>query len=72
MTLMQDNVKDDERGRAMGAWTLSIGVAPVGHLGLGALAGNIGAPRALLASGTTLLVMSLAATVGLPRIRRLE
>ena len=72
MTLMQDNVRDDERGRAMGAWTLSIGVAPVGHLGLGALAGNIGAPRALLASGTTLLVMSLAAAVSLPKIRRLE
>ena len=72
MTLMQDNVRDDERGRAMGAWTLSIGVAPVGHLGLGALASNIGAPRALFASGTTLLVMSLAAAFSLPRIRRLE
>ena len=47
MTLMQDNVRDHERGRAMGAWTLSIGVAPVGHLGLGALAGSIGAPRTL-------------------------
>ena len=72
MTLMQDNVRDDERGRAMGAWTLSIGVAPVGHLGLGALASNIGAPRALLASGSTLLVMSLAAAFSLPKIRRLE
>ena len=72
MTLMQDNVRDHERGRAMGAWTLSIGVAPVGHLGLGALAGSIGAPRALFASGTTLLVMSLAAAFSLPRIRRLE
>ena len=72
MTLMQDNVRDDERGRAMGAWTLSIGVAPVGHLGLGALASNIGAPRALFASGTTLLVMSLATAISLPSIRRLE
>ena len=72
MTLMQDNVRDDERGRAMGAWTLSIGVAPVGHLGLGALAGSIGAPRALFASGATLLVMGLVAAVGLARVRRLE
>ena len=73
MTLMQDNVQDDERGRAMGGRvTLSIGIAPVGHLGLGALAGSIGAPRALFASGTTLLVLSLAAAAGLPRIRRLE
>ena len=72
MTLMQDNVQDDERGRAMGAWTLSIGVAPVGHLGLGALAGSIGAPRALFASGATLLIMGLVAAVGLARVRRLE
>ena len=72
MTLMQDNVQEDERGRAMGAWTLSIGIAPVGHLGLGALASNVGAPRALFASGTMLLVLSLAAAAVLPRIRRLE
>ncbi len=72
MTLMQDNVRDDERGRAMGAWTLSIGIAPVGHLGLGALAGSIGAPRALFVSGTTLLILSLVSAAGLPRVRRLE
>ena len=35
MTLMQENVPDEQRGRAMGAWTLSIGVAPAGHLGPG-------------------------------------
>ncbi len=72
MTLMQDNVREEERGRAVGAWTLSIGTAPVGHLGLGALAGAIGAPMALLASGTTLVVASFVSALGLPRIRRLE
>ena len=71
MTLMQENVAEHERGRAMGAWTLSIGVAPLGHLGLGALTGAIGAPWALFVSGTVLLGASAATAAGLPRIRRL-
>ena len=71
MTLMQENVAEHERGRAMGAWTLSIGVAPVGHLGLGALAGAIGAPWALFVSGAVLPGASAATAAGLPRIRRL-
>lgn len=72
MTLMQENVANQERGRAMGAWTLSIGVAPVGQLGLGAVAGAVGAPLALFVSGTVLLLGSAVAAVGLPHIRRLE
>ena len=71
MTLMQENVPDEQRGRAMGAWTLSIGVAPIGHLGLGGLAGAVGAPLALFASGSVLVLVSLATAVGLPGIRRL-
>ena len=71
MTLMQENVADEQRGRAMGAWTLSIGVAPIGHLGLGGLAGYVGAPIALFASGAALVAASLATAVGLPGIRRL-
>lgn len=72
MTLMQENVSDDQRGRAMGAWTLSIGVAPVGHLGIGALAGRIGAPAALFVSGAALAASTLCAAAALPKIRRLE
>ena len=72
MTLMQENVPDDQRGRAMGAWTLSIGVAPVGHLGIGALAGRIGAPAALFVSGAALAASTLCAAAALPKIRRLE
>ena len=72
MTLMQENVPDDQRGRAMGAWTLSIGVAPVGHLSIGALAGRIGAPASLFASGAALAASTLCAAAALPKIRRLE
>jgi MFS family permease len=71
-TLMQSNVANEERGRAMGSWVLSIGVAPVGHLGVGALAAVLGAPGALLVNGGMLLCISVLAAVGLPRIRRLE
>ena len=71
-TLMQEIVSDEERGRAMGSWVLSIGFAPVGHVGIGALAGAVGAPRALLINGAALAAISAIAAVALPRIRRLE
>ena len=71
-TLMQDNVADEERGRAMGSWVLSIGFAPIGHLGVGALAGVLGAPGALLINGAVLATVSVGTAFGLPRIRRLE
>ena len=70
-TLMQENVAEEERGRAMGSWVLSIGTAPVGHLGVGGLAGFLGAPGALLVNGGVLAIVSLAAAIGLPRLRRL-
>ena len=70
-TLMQENVANEERGRAMGAWVLSIGVAPIGHLGVGALASAFGAGRALLINGSVLLGISALTALALPRIRRL-
>ncbi len=71
-TLMQTLVPDAERGRAMGSWVLSIGFAPVGHLGVGALAGIVGAPRALLINGAILGAVSVVTALGMPNIRRLE
>ena len=70
-TLMQDNVPEEQRGRAMGSWIFSIGVGPVGHLGVGGLASLLGAPGALLVNGAVLTIVSLATAIGLPRIRRL-
>ena len=69
--LMQENVAEEERGRAMGSWVLSIGTAPVGHLGVGGLAGLLGAPGALLLNGGVLAFVSLGAAIGLPRLRRM-
>ncbi len=70
-TLMQANVPDEQRGRAMGSWTLSIGTGPVGKLGVGALGGYLGAPGALLVNGTILAFLGVTAALGLPKIRRL-
>ena len=71
-TLMQSNVADEERGRAMGSWVLSIGVAPAGHLEVGWLGGLLGSPRALLINGAVLTVVSVCTAIGLPKMRRLE
>ena len=70
-TLMQANVPNEQRGVAMGSWVLSIGTAPLGHLGVGALGGWLGAPGALLVNGAILAFLGVSAAVGLPRIRRL-
>jgi MFS family permease len=69
--LMQDNVPNEQRGRAMGLWVLSIGLGPLGHIEVGGLAGVLGAPRALLINGGILTFISLASSISLPRIRRL-
>ena len=71
-TLMQSVVAEEQRGRAMGAWVLSIGTAPVGHLGLGGLASALGTQGALLVNGAVLTIVSLSAVAGLKNTRRLE
>ncbi len=70
-TLMQEVVPNEQRGRAMGSWVLSIGVAPAGHMGVGALAGAFGATRALFINGAVLLLVSIVTALALPKIRRL-
>ena len=70
-TLMQNVVPNEQRGRAMGSWVLSIGVAPVGHIGVGAMAGGLGAQGALLINGSILALAGLTTALGLPKIRRL-
>ncbi len=71
-TLMQASVPNEQRGRAMGSWVVSIGTGPIGHLGVGALGGWLGAPGALLVNGSVLTFIGIASVVGLPRIRRIE
>ena len=70
-TLMQDNVPDEQRGRAMGSYVFSIGLAPAGHLGIGGLASFLGAPGAFLVNGAVLVFVNVATAISLPKIRRL-
>ena len=69
--LMQANVPNEQRGRAMGSWVMSLGTAPMGHVGIGAIAGVLGAPGALLINGGVLTFVSAVSLIGMPRIRRL-
>ena len=69
--LMQANVPNEQRGRAMGSWVLSIGTAPIGHIGVGAIAGWFGAPVAILFNGSVLAFVSLTSGITFSDIRRL-
>lgn len=71
-TLMQENVSNEERGRAMGFWVLGLGTGPIGHLGVGAMGGRFGAPIAFLVNGSALAAIGVITAVTMPAIRRLK
>lgn len=71
MALLQHSVVNEQRGRAIGAWVVGCGTAPVGHLQIGYLAGLAGASLALLCNGVGLIVLAGALALCLPRLRRL-
>jgi predicted MFS family arabinose efflux permease len=71
-TLIQTVVEDDKRGRVMSLYTMAfIGVAPLGNLAAGTLAGLIGAPAALALNGLVCMVATLWFRQQLPRLREL-
>jgi MFS family permease len=70
-TLLQYSVSNEQRGRAMGSWIVSIGTAPVGHLEIGHLAGLTNARVALSVNGLALMALALVLAALLPRLRRL-
>ncbi len=71
MALLQYSVVNERRGRAMGAWVVGSGTAPVGHLEIGYLAGIAGARLALLLNGLGLIVLAGVIALCLPGLRRL-
>jgi MFS family permease len=64
-TLLQLAVPEDQRGRAVGVWVLSVGSGPLGHLEMGSVVAWLGAPTALLANGVVVLA---AATILVSRV----
>jgi MFS family permease len=70
-TLLQLNVPDEMRGRAVGAWVFAIGFGWIGHLGLGALGEAVGVQWALAGAGLLVIatgLVALATSKGLRRI----
>ena len=70
-SLMQLSVPAHLRGRAGGAWVVAIGLGPLGHLQIGALASLFGVSVALGTSGAALVTLALAGALLFPRVRRL-
>jgi predicted MFS family arabinose efflux permease len=68
-TMIQLAVPEDQRGRAVGIWVFSIGSAPLGHLEVGALAGALGAPPALLINGVCVVAGALILLTRSPAFR---
>jgi predicted MFS family arabinose efflux permease len=60
--MLQLNVSEQQRGRAMGIWQLSIGFGPVGHILLGFTAATIGPTTALTINGSLIIVSFLVIT----------
>jgi Transmembrane secretion effector len=70
-TLIQLAVPSGLRGRAGGAWVVSIGMAPLGQFQVGALASLFGVGAALGLNGVALMAVGAAAALLVPRLRRL-
>ncbi len=70
-SLVQAAVRNEMRGRAMGSWTLAIGIAPIGHLQIGALSAAVGVSLALLLNGAALLLLAIGASLAVKTLRRL-
>ena len=55
----------------MGSWIFGIGMAPVGQLEVGFLAGETNSRTALLVNGAALIVLAVTMGALMPRLRRL-
>ena len=70
-SLLQLNVPNQQRGRAMGSWIVGIGTAPIGQLQIGYISGLTSPKIALVVNGTLLVLLTLTMGIVMPRLRRL-
>ncbi|MFC2034457.1 MFS transporter [Chloroflexota bacterium] len=68
--MLQLNVSEDQRGRAMGIWMLSIGFGLIGQLEVGAVADAIGAPIAVTINGALMVVIFIALVLFASKLRK--
>jgi len=69
--LLQLNVSEDQRGRAMGIWQLSIGFGVLGSVTLGILAERLGAPLAQSIFGAVMVIIFCVLMLLVPRLRKI-
>ena len=70
-SMLQLSVPNALRGRAMGAWSLAIGISPLGHIEMGLMIGWLGLAGAFAANGCVLLALAVGVALWLPGLRRL-
>ena len=69
--LLQLNVEDEQRGRAMGIWQLSIGFGVIGSITLGSIAEIYGASLAQSIFGVIMVLILLLMYITIPKLRDL-
>ncbi len=70
-TLLQLNVPDEMRGRAVGAWVFAIGFGWIGHLGMGAVGEAVGVQTALAGAGIIVVITGIVVYLFSPSMRRI-
>jgi len=68
--LLQLNVANEQRGRAMGMWMLSIGFMPVGSMAIGAIATLVGAQLAVSINGVVIIATFAILAIFVSGLRR--
>jgi len=70
-SMLQLSVPNALRGRAMGAWSLAIGISPVGQMEMGFLIGWLGLSTAFAINGSALIAIALVVAITVPSLRKL-
>ena len=68
-TLLQINVPNVMRGRAVSGWVFAIGFGWIGHLELGAVSESLGVQWALAINGVGVMIVIIVALLVAPRLR---
>jgi len=69
-TLLQLNVIEEQRGRAMGIWMLSIGFGPLGFALTGTMSAGLGAQLAITINGLAIIIAFFILLIALPRLSK--
>ncbi|MFC1954277.1 MFS transporter [Chloroflexota bacterium] len=70
-TILILSVPENQRGRAMGVWMMSIGFGPIGSITIGAVASAFGAPIAVTINGALIVMTFFILFIFVPQLRRI-